>query len=858
MSAAAMTVLSLLAGRHVRRHGARAALTAAGVACGVALVVAIRVVNASMLTAFTDAIEDLAGTAALQVRGPGPFPEAVADRLAAVPGIDHAVPIITATFFGVEPPIAGEALSVFAADVTDGHAIRTLRLVKSGDRVVEDPLAFLVDPYSIIVSDGFAARADLHDGATLRLRTPAGLRTFTVRGVLPPGGVGRAFGGNLILMDVVGAQVVLGRERQIDQVDLTIEPGVRLEHVEAAVRAALPPRLEAIPPARRGEQIEAYLDSFRTLLAGVSGLALLAAVFIVGSAVATSVAARRREIGMLRCVGAARRQIARIVLAEALAVGIVGTLAGLPFGILLARLLLRTVTESAELIFTIDVFAGELEVSVATVALAIVAGVGTAAIAAWIPARDAALVSPLAAVGGGEVGEAPRRWRLSGAIAVAVVVTAAALWIEVRFDSPWSGNVAALAADFALVLLFMRLAGPVALLLLRPVRRVVGFPGRLAMDRLTQIPDQLALAAGILALALGLMLMSATLATSFEQSVLGFIRRQVRADLVVASTATTGWVESPLPEALTERLGAMPGVTRVEGLRLAEHDHDGVRISIDSLDESAFGPGREADFTFSDGDPPKAVAAVRAGTGVLVSQNFSRRFHAAVGTTLHLNTPTGPYAAPVVGVVVDYVSPRGSVILSRAVYRDRWRDTSVNRFHVTLAPGRDTGDTRHAIARELGAEQLKVLTQRELYEYHQDAVRRAFRLTLALKLLPLVVAGLGLAEALLAVSLDRRHEFALLRAAGATRSQVARSVLAESVGVGLLGLAGGVFIGIVLAVLWVRVNFVHQLGWQLDFHFATASIPTAALVALVVSVPAGLLPARRVARLSVLDALREG
>ena len=206
-----MTVLSLLAGRHVRRHGVRAALTAAGVACGVALVVAIRVINASTLTAFTDAIEDLAGTAALQVRGPGSFPEAVAERLAAVPGIDHAVPIITATFFGVEPPIAGEALSVFAADVTDGHAIRTLRLVKSGERVVEDPLAFLVDPYSVIVSDGFAARAQLRDGATLRLRTPAGIRTFTVRGVLPPGGVGRAFGGNLILMDVVGAQVVLGR-----------------------------------------------------------------------------------------------------------------------------------------------------------------------------------------------------------------------------------------------------------------------------------------------------------------------------------------------------------------------------------------------------------------------------------------------------------------------------------------------------------------------------------------------------------------------------------------------------------------------------------------------------------------------
>src|SRR5256886_15610599 len=102
-----------LARRHLRGQGARAALTAAGVACGVALVVAIRVINASTLAAFTDAIEDLAGTAALQVRGPGPFPEAVADRVRAVPGGGHAVPIVAATFFPLDPPAPGEPPPVF-------------------------------------------------------------------------------------------------------------------------------------------------------------------------------------------------------------------------------------------------------------------------------------------------------------------------------------------------------------------------------------------------------------------------------------------------------------------------------------------------------------------------------------------------------------------------------------------------------------------------------------------------------------------------------------------------------------------------------------------------------------------------
>jgi ABC-type lipoprotein release transport system permease subunit len=64
--------------------------------------------------------------------------------------------------------------------------------------------------------------------------------------------------------------------------------------------------------------------------------------------------------------------------------------------------------------------------------------------------------------------------------------------------------------------------------------------------------------------------------------------------------------------------------------------------------------------------------------------------------------------------------------------------------------------------------------------------------------------------------------------------------------------------GLVLALLWVRVNFRYQIGWDLDFHFATGSLVAAAVAALAVSLPAGLLPARRVARLPVMEALREG
>lgn len=853
----AAMALWLLARRQLASHRARTALTALGVACGVALVVAIEIVNTTTLGAFRDAIEDLAGRAALQVRGPGRFGDDLAERLRDVPGVDHAVPVLTETFFAIEPPAAGEALAVFAADVTDGHAIKTLKLVDSGDQVVDDPLSFLVDPASIILTEDFAERTGAHAGDVVHFRTPLGVKPFTVRGILPAGGVGRAFGGNLVVMDVLGAQAVLGRDRLIDQVDVTVEPDADIDAVERTLASMLPPGLEVLRPARRGEQIDGYLRSYRTLLSGISGLALLAAVFVVGGAVATSVAARRAQLGLLRCVGATRRHVLRLVVGEAVLTGGVGVLVGVPLGLGLARLLLDTVSESAELVFSMTFFRAAMRVEPEVIVLGSVVGLGAGLLAAFLPARDAVAIPPLAAVRGATAPPTVASWPAPGLVFASVVIAAVAVFAEIRFESAWAGNVAALAVDVALVCLFMRHCRRGAAIALEPLRPRLGIGARLAVDRLRRMPNQLALAGGVLALGLGLTIMAATLAQSFEESVLDFIRHQVRADVVVASTVTRGWIEAPLDASVGDALARLPEVAGVERLRLAEHDHDGIRISLDSLDAAAFAPGREGDFRFVDGEPRAALARAAAGDAVLVSQNLARRLDLAAGGQITLATPDGPLTVPIAGAVVDYVSPRGSVVMVRDLYVRRWHDPSVTRFHVTLRDPGAVDAFRHAVAAGPGAAQaLKVLTQRELYAYHRDAVRRAFRFTDAVRILPLIVAALGLAEALLAVALDRRRELGLLRASGATRRQVAGSVVWEALGVGALGLAGGVAMGLVLSLLWVRINFTHQLGWAVDFHFAWTSVAVAAVAALLVCLPAGIVPARRIAALPLLEGLR--
>ena len=854
------SAVSVLAPRQLRARWLRSLLAAAGVACGVALVVAIETVNTSALDAFATAIKDLAGAAALQIRGAGPVPETIAERLREVPGIAHAVPVLTSTFFALDPPLAGEALAVFAADLADSHAIDTLRLVEAGERVVDDPLAFLVDPASVVVTRALATRQGLAVGDALHVRTPVGPRSLTVRGILPEGGVGRAYGGSLLVMDVVGAQALLGRQGEADHIDVVLAPEARVEDIAARIRAELPPGLEVLTPPQRGEQIDRYLRSYRTLLSGVSGLALLAAIFVAGSAMATAVAARRRELGLLRCVGAERRMLQRLVLCEAVLTGLAGLALGAPLGLGLATLLLEGVSDSASIVFSLAAFRPSLALAPGALLLGAVAGLVATVVAGWLPAQAAMTVSPLAAVRDEPASLADAdRWPGYRLLLLSASVTVLAVWGQLAFDSAWAGNAGALALDVFLVGLFARHARDIARVAAQWIRPLLGIGGRLALDRLRSLPPPLALAAGVLALCLGLMLMAGSLARSFERSVLDFIRHQVRADLVVAAPTTTGWVESPLPGDLADALARIPGVAAVERLRLAEHDYHGTRISIDSLEASAFAPTRADDFVFAAGEAAQALPRVARGEAALVSRNFARQQRVRLGDVLVLETPRGTLQLPVAGIVVDYVSPRGSVILARPLYRQWWDDERANRFHVTLEPGAPLDAVRRAIAEGPGGTVggVVIRTQRELFAYHRDAVRRAFRFTSAIEVLPLLVALLGLMEALFAVGIDRRRELAVLRASGMTRGQLARTVLAESGAVSALGLFGGLVMGTVLAVFWIRINFAQQLGWDLDLHLAVERLPAVGLLAMVAGTGTGVLPAWRLARKPPLVALRE-
>jgi len=248
--------------------------------------------------------------------------------------------------------------------------------------------------------------------------------------------------------------------------------------------------------------------------------------------------------------------------------------------------------------------------------------------------------------------------------------------------------------------------------------------------------------------------------------------------------------------------------------------------------------------------------SLREGRGANISISLSERFDLHVGDTLELDTPTGPIAVEVVGVVPDYMSDRGGVGLSKRLLEKHWQETTVNRVNVYLDEGAVLEDVRRRIADRLGPSyRLKILSLQELAAYHDDMIRRAFAFTDAIQLLVVFVTIAGILDLLLSAILERRRELGLWRVVGADEAFVRRSVMLESATIGVMGALLGLVVGAVTAWIWVGVNFRYLLGYYLEYHLDVAAAARYVGLTILTTMVAGYVAAYRATRLPILEAI---
>lgn len=844
--------LWLSSARQSLRHPWQAGLAVLGIALGVAVVVSIDLANESARRAFALSTEAVTGGATHQVvGGPSGVPEDVYRRLRVDLGIRAAAPVVegyarapalgigTVRLLGVDP-LAGGALHWGPG--TTGATLTELA-------------ALLTRPGTVMLPAETARARGLAPGAALDVRIGVGRRALTIVGLVEPDdAVSREAIHDLLVTDVSTAQELLGLRGRLSRIDLRLPDGPAAAALLGRIRGALPAGVALAPAPARTQATERLTRAFSVNLAALSLLALVVGGFLIHNTMTFSVVQQRATIGLLRALGVTRGEVLGLVLTEALLIGVAGTVLGIPLGMVLARGLLRLVTRTInDLYFVLAV----RDVAWAPLVLleAGALGVGVTLLAAAGPALEATRSPVRAALGRSTLEMRLRRAVPRTARAGLLVLLAAAGVLAV----PGAGLVASYAAVFLLlggVALLTPALTVVAMRAVEPVAgRLFGVAGRLAARGVVQALSRTAVAVAALTVAVAATVGVGVMVASFRQTVRAWLESTLQADVYVsAPSLPSGGADSSLDPALVARLVRLPGVASVSTHRGVTLESPGGRIRVVALGVTS---PRHLTFRFAEGDAEAVWPAFQRGAA-LVSEPYAHRHGARPGSTIRLPTDRGERELPVAGVFYDYATDQGVVVLSRSTYERYWDDRGVSALAFRAPPGASAAALAETLRRVIGPDpDVLVRSNLALREASLEVFDRTFAITAVLRVLALVVAGVGTLSALMALGLESVREVAILRAQGLTPARVWAFTTAQTGLIGLVAGVGAIPAGLALAAVLVFVINRRAFGWSLELHVTPEVLAQAVLLALTAAILAGIVPALKMARGAPAAGLRE-
>ncbi len=847
-----MILLRLISWPYFRKHVLRTLLTTAGIVLGVAVFVGMHTANQSVIFAFTRTVDRIAGKTELQVTaGETGFPEELLDKVQTASSVRVAVPVIEAV---VDTGIAGQGnLLVLGVDMTGDRSLRDYDLESGDEAVIDDPLVFLAQPDSLILTREFAEKNHVNVGSRLPLGTAEGPKTFTVRGIMKSSGLTSAFGGNLAIMDIYAAQKVFGRGRTFDRIDLAVKPGRSIADCQSEVRALIGPGLQVDPPSGRGQQFESMLAAYSMMVNISSLFALFIGMFIIYNSFSIAVTERRSEIGILRALGATRGQIRWLFLGESAVTGLIGSAIGVAFGVAIARGIATSIGSLINDVYGIAQRADALATNPALLGGALVIGVGTSMIAALIPARNAARVDPVQALQKGKyqvlsAGESRLRIALAAALGS---VSVAALTI--------GGSRVFFYCGYALAVVVALLLSPLLALALaktlRPILKAVRpVEGALAADSLIQAPRRTSAAVAALMLSLALAVAFAGMAQASYASIINWMNVALNPDLFVLPAQSVVTRTVRFPATMAPELAAVPGIERIQLVRDARSVFRGTPMMIVAVDVESLSHTSPRPPVF--GNAAEMYRLTAAGQGLMVSDNLAQLQNLKLGEILDIPAPNGVIHLPIAGIIEDYSDQQGTIIMDRALFIRYWSDDSVNIFRLYLKPGATVSEVKSRILSHFeGRRQVFVLTNAELKGYILKVTDQWFGLTSVQIAVAVLVAILGIVNTLTVSITDRRRELGVLQAVGGLRGQIRRTIWMEALTVGCLGLILGLALGAVNLYYILEIVREDIAGMRLDYQFplrvALMLVPTILASAFV----AAIWPAEAAVRGSLVEAL---
>jgi putative ABC transport system permease protein len=805
---------------------------------GVALGMAVQAVHEAALSEFGRGLRAMVGEADLQVVGPrGGFDENVYALLASRPEVAEASPILELQVkrAGSEENLELPSLQLLGIDLFALARVTPVLLPKPASTA--ERLAALAED-SVFLSSAAQSALGRKPGDEIEFQAGTQYRRFKIAGEIP----GVAENRQLAVMDIAAVQSHFGKLGRLTRIDLKLAEGVMPDQARPALQAILPAGVLIEVPEAAADQAGNLSRAYRVNLTLLAAIALLTGGFLVFSAQALSVVRRRSEFAFLRALGLARRSLFGWLLAEGAMVGLAGGIVGVLLGHGLAW--------GALALLGGDLGAGyfsglkptlqfQPQVMVIYVALGLLAGVA----GAWLPAREAATVSPAQALKAGDeaalLGGHGHPWLGLGLL----LASLAACAIPAQDGLPVGGYLAVACLLAGGVMLLPALAAAIAHLL--PDRGPV--PARLARARLGAAPSHAVVAAAGVLTSVALAAAMAIMVASFRDSVDQWLYQLLPADLYLRAgqAQSSGYLD----ETLQARISAINGVDRSNFTR-----HDNLRLAAGKAPVALI-----ARPIAANGSDLPLVGPVRLGepAAIWISEAMLDIYGWRLGQKVSLPLAGKLVELTVAGVWRDYSRQTGAIMINLDDYRRLTGDRLINDAAIDLAPGANADQVAAALTAMAGPGVLEIARPGEIRALSLRIFDRTFAVTYLLEAVAIAIGLAGVAASFAALASARRREFGMLRHLGLTRRQIGwmlaqEGALAAGVGV-LAGLLAGGAIGLVLIEVVNRQSF----HWSMDLHVPWASLALFATGLILLAALAAVLAGRQAMRQDAVLAVRE-
>ena len=726
-----------------------------------------------------------------------------------------------------------------------------------------------VGPNEVMLDRATADNGEFVVGDTVRVVSFAGPREFTLVGVASYGDIASPGGATFALFDQPTASEFLLQPGFVDAILVEGDGSVDDEALAARIDAALSPdlKLETLTgaeiTAETQGQIKDVLNIFSTFLIVFSFIALGIGSFVIYNVFSITAAQRQRENALMRAIGASRKQVSRAMLVESLAMGVVGSLIGFGIGILLSQGLNALLQATG-----FEVPTRGLAINPSSFTNTLIAGVVVTVFAAWLPARRAGRVPPLAAMRDTALDTAGNL-RRRVLIGLGLVALGAIGLVAAMNDAPVEVLGLGVLGVFAgILVLGPAIARPVALFIGVPVAKLRGVSGSMARQNAARNPKRTSRTAAPVLIGVALVTAFSALAASIRTEIRDTFGSAFSGDLAL-TVDSQGFGGIPLT--VTDDIAALDGVAQATGVGFtsvrivdpSEAPANGDTSGNTGSNQVAALPDLRGSFVqtinpatisglFDIGVTQGDLASL-GNDGLFVEEDRATEKGWALGDRLQVIRIDGRVIDAEIRGFVSGDTSFANYVASRDMFTDAPTPIFDSFVYIKASDGTSVDDLRDrvaAISSDVGVGSLQ--TKDEFIEEQAAQINQVLALIYGLLFLSIIIAVVGIVITLLLSVFERRREIGLLRAVGMTRSQVRTTVRWESVITSLLGAVAGVVLGIVMGIVVVAALSGDS---GIGFSLPVGSTITIVIISFVLGIVAAIYPAWRATKVNVVEAI---